>query len=242
MMPFAASLNRVPVGLAWVGACAGAELLGMALAAGAFGIGVVLDSHSGLPASAARWLTYALAVAAGGGEGLALGLMQGMVLKRRLPPLDLRHFVAAMVAIGLVGWAVGMLPATMFAVEDSADASLVPSEFDPTLTILFAASFGAAGGVLIGMVQVLVLRPAAVGGFAAWILLNGLGWAAAFVVIFLGASAPAEGASFATLLAAGAVTGVAAGGVLGLATLPALSRLMPKSHVGLAPSARKVSR
>lgn len=120
MMPFGRRLDRVPVGIAWIGACAGAELLGMALAAGAFGI-----------------------------------------------------------------------------------------------------------------VQVLVLRPAAVGGFAAWILLNGLGWAAAFVVIFLGASAPANGASLALLLAAGAVTGVASGGVLGLATLPALNRLMPKGRVRL---------
>jgi hypothetical protein len=232
MMRFATRLNRVPVGIAWIGACAGAELLGMALAAGAFGIGALLDAQPGLSAPAARWLTYALAVAAGGGEGLALGLLQGMVLKRRLPFLDLRHFIAAMVAIGLVGWAVGMLPATMFAVEDSADTSLVPLESDATLTILVAASFGAAGGVVIGIVQVLVLRPAAVGGFAAWILLNGLGWAAAFVVIFVGASAPPEGTSLAALLAAGAVTGVAAGGVLGLATLPALSRLVPKSHVG----------
>jgi hypothetical protein len=73
MMSLPAIPDRLPLGLAWVGACASAELFGMALAAGAFGIGAFVDAQSGLSASAARWLTYALAVGAGGGEGLALG-------------------------------------------------------------------------------------------------------------------------------------------------------------------------
>jgi hypothetical protein len=241
MMSLPAILGRVPLGLAWVGACASAELLGMALAAGAFGIGALVDAQSGLSLSTVRWLTYALAVGAGGGEGLALGLLQGMVLKRRLPLLNFRRFVSAMVAIGIVGWAVGMLPATMFAADDPADPALARSEVDAMLWFGLAASFGAAGGMAIGLVQALVLRPAALGGLVAWVLLNGLGWAGAFVVIFAGASIPPEGAPLVTLLAVGAVTGVTAGGILGLATLPALNRLVPRNAVGQCrnPSARE---
>jgi hypothetical protein len=94
MMSLAAILDRPPLRLVRVGACAGAELLGMASAADAFRTGALVDAQFGLSASAAQWLTYVLAVRAGGGEGLALGLLQGMVLKRRLPLLGFRSRLA----------------------------------------------------------------------------------------------------------------------------------------------------
>jgi len=91
-------------------------------------------------------------------------------------------------------------------------------------------------GAALGAAQALVLR-----GHVAhpwrWVGANAVAWAPAMAVIFLGASTPGADWPVAAVARLGAVTGLAAGTVLGLASgwfLPSLAGSSPHSRVVLA--------
>lgn len=207
----------------WIAACALAELLGMGAAASAFGLASSLGADAPDALVMSRLGGYLLTVAAGAVEGAALGVFQGRVLRRVIPRLPHGRFIGLMVTIGVVGWAIGMLPSVL--------APQIPEPAtEPSMTTLLAAAvlFGGGGGLVIGLLQAWVLQPLA-SPLWPWILANIFGWATAFIVIFAGAAVMPGDTSLITLLLAGAVTGLAAGAALGIITLPALRKLTPSA-------------
>lgn len=204
---------------AWVLACAGAETVGMTAAAGAARLGDRLGSPA------------ALAAVVGGGlvEGVALGWAQAHVLGRVAPTLERRWYAAVTVVVAGLGWAAASAPAVL-AGDDGNDA--------PPLVLVLAGALGLGlvmGGVL-GAAQAVVLRPAVRHPWR-WVTANAAAWPPAMAVIFLGATTPGATWPVWSVLVLGAVTGAAAGGVLGLLSgwfLPSLDGPAPAGRVVLA--------
>ena len=200
----------------WVTLCAAAEGVGMTAASAA---AVSARSWVVEPASGSgRALVLLLVVAGGLIEGLALGTAQAIGLRRWVPRLNRRSWVAVTVAIAGIRWALASTPSVLAAEETGTER--------PTwLFLLGAAALGAAMGLVLGGAQALVLR-GTVTHPARWVGANALAWSATMLVIFLGSSAPGPDWTPAGVIALGAGTGVAAGAVLGLVTgcfLPSLA-------------------
>jgi MFS family permease len=168
-------------------------------------------------------LALSLVVAGGLVEGLALGGLQAAGLGRMLPELNRRRWLLVTAAVAGVGWAAASAPAAL----SGDDGGAVP----PLLLILGGAiGLGVVMGAVLGAVQATVLRTVVRHPWR-WVAANMAAWAPAMAVIFLGAGAPGADWPLPTVVALGAVTGVAAGGVLGLVTgwfLPSLDG--PSAH------------
>ena len=164
-------------------------------------------------------LTVALAVgaivAAGLVEGTALGFAQALTLRRALPRLRVRWYVAATVLVAGLGWAAGSVPSILSAratVESSAAADSGPAWW---LMLLGGAGLGLAMGVLLGIGQALALRREARKPWR-WVTANAIAWTPAMAVLMLGASLPGESWGIPLVVAWAAVVGGLAGGILGL--------------------------
>jgi hypothetical protein len=197
----------------WVGANAVAELVGLGTAAVVAAVVVTRDD----PTRAAVLLAALALVAAGGVEGVAVGVAQGRVLRRALPPLRLRSWVAATLAGTLVAWTLGMLPSTVMATT----AGPAEPPFSDAVQLVLAAALGVVAGVVLGVPQWLVLRRhVARAGW--WIPANSLAWGAGMPMVFAVAGGLPEGSApavivgivVATLLTTGAVVGAVHGAVL----------------------------
>ena len=186
-------------------ACTVAETVGMTAAAAAARAADALDVRSA-----------ALAVVVAGGlvEGTALGLAQSGVLAARLPALRRGAFTWATVLVAGLGWAAASAPAVLSG-DDSGAAPPLP------LVLLGAAGIGLVMGPVLGGAQALALRGAARAPLR-WVLANSLAWPPVMIVIFLGATTPSSSWSVPSVVLLGAVTGAAAGTLLGLVTRPLL--------------------
>ena len=173
-----------------------------------------------LTAPAPAILALAAVLAAGGAEGTLLGLAQASVLRRALPPVSTRRWVAATASAAVVAYAIGMLPSTLAGRLSGL----------PTVVLIGAAVvLGAALLLSIGVAQWLVLR-AVLPRSASWIATTAAAWSAGLPV-FLGFAMPLwqPGQSIPVIVAIGA-----AGGLLMAATTSAvtgfgLSRLLDRS-------------
>jgi len=193
---------------AWVLACAIAETVGMTAAAGAARLTDPLGVAAGL----------AVVVAGGLVEGTALGWAQSHVLVRVAPALIRRRYLVATVLVAGLGWAAASAPS---AVGDGSDGSQPPLG----LVLLGAAGLGLAMGPLLGLAQAAALHGAVPHPWR-WVAANTAAWPVAMVVIFLGATAPDASWPVWSVLVLGAVTGGAAGGLLGVVSgwfLPSLT-------------------
>jgi len=222
-----AAATTVPSAARWTALCAGAEAVGMTAAALAAKTSqVVAGERSSVFAAFAA---LSLVVAGGLVEGIALGTAQAAGLRRWLPRLDRRRWVLVTVAVAGIGWAAASAPAALSGGQEGA-----PPPWP--LLLAGAAVLGALMGAALGAAQALVLR-----GHVAhpwrWVGANAVAWAPAMAVIFLGASTPGADWPVAAVAGLGAVTGLAAGTVLGLASgwfLPSLAGSSPHSRVVLA--------
>lgn len=117
-------LRGRPLTWAWIRTVTAAELVGFAVPAtvGAVTVGV----H---PAVAVPAL-----LAAGAIEGGMLGLGQATVLRRALPELPRRRWIAATAVAAVVAYAIGLLPSTF---HDSV------ASWPPALLVALAALLGA---------------------------------------------------------------------------------------------------
>jgi hypothetical protein len=130
------------------------------------------------------------------------------VLARVAPALRRQWYVAVTVLVAGLGWAAASAPAVL-AGDDGNDT--------PPLGLVLAGALGLGlvmGGVL-GAAQAVVLRRAVRRPWR-WVAANAAAWPPAMVVVFLGATTPGAGWPVWSVLVLGAVTGAAAGGVLGL--------------------------
>jgi hypothetical protein len=206
----------------WVGVCAAAELLGIALGGLWW---AAMDRVEPEPVGLAMQLVM-LALKGGSGlmEGVVLGGLQAMVLKRRYPRLAVGRWIAATSLLAVIGWTMG----SSFAVFAGPAAADAPA-FNPPLglVVLLAALFGLAVGVLFGAAQALVLRRAALGA-GWWIAANSIGWALALPAVYVAASSGSGEATLAEVLLRGLGGGVTAGIVLGAATALFLPKIRPQ--------------
>lgn len=201
---------------AWVTACVIAEGIGMSAAAGA-ARGAEVIAGPTPSGTAAAW---ALAVVVAGGlvEGLALGLLQGRVLRGWLVTFRHVRWVVVTVLVAGLGWAIASAPSVLSGDEAGPEPSRA-------LVLLGAAGIGIVMGLALGGAQALVLR-GAVARPGRWVAASALGWTPAMVVIFAGATTPQPGWSTVAVVVTGTVTGVGAGALLGLITgafLPSLT-------------------
>lgn len=190
----------------WVGWCAAAEIIGMTVAAAAARAAGNLLSDSTSLRMVAAW---AALIGAGCIEALGVGLAQSGALRRRVPRLNSRRFVLVTVAVATLFWAAGELP-VLTSEPDSLGSS------PPMLLLaLGGLGLGLVTGCLMGLVQMTVL-PRGLRHRWTWVGGSVTGWALAMAVIMVGASSPGTQWPLTTVLAWAALTGAAAGGLLGL--------------------------
>lgn len=149
-------------------------------------------------------------------EGMTLGLIQANLMHRRLPELSIVRWMTATSAVAVLGWAIGS-SFSIFAIGDGGGGG-----FDPSVqqTIAMAAGFGLLVGALFGGVQVLALGGLGVKRWP-WVLGNAIGWALGLPAIYLAAAGEAVG----PLWALGAISGLFAGAMVGVATAVAFAAM-----------------
>ena len=198
---------------AWIAACAAAEAIGMTAAASAARLA---------DAAADPMVGLALVVAGGLVEGVALGVLQALVLARWLPGLRRGWWIAVTVVIAGIGWAVASLPSQLPGASGG----------EPPLWVVIAGALllGAVMGTAIGSGQAFVLSNT-VRHPARWVGISALAWAPTMAVIFLGATAPDATWPTPVVIALGALTGAVAGAVLGLVSGVLSPWLMGRSAV-----------
>jgi hypothetical protein len=197
--------DRIPLGR-WVVLCAIAETIGMTAAASAT---LLAEAQFPAPRSGASSLLVLLLIVSGGlVEGIALGVFQSNGLIRWLPSLSRRRWIIATTLVAGIGWAAASAPAQFASAEESAA---------PPMALVIA------GGALLGAFMGAVLGAAQAGGLRGrvphpwrWIWVSALAWAPAMAAIFAGATIPDAQWSVFAILPLAAVTGAAAGAVLGV--------------------------
>lgn len=189
--------------LAWIGACAVAETIGMTAAASA----AVMGGAVGDP-----WLGLALIVAGGLVEGVALGVLQGRWLRRRFGVSAVGWAAVTTVFAGL-GWAGVSAPAAL-----SPDGGEGPA---PLVAVAAGLGLGIAMGALLGIAQALVLRSAVRHPWR-WVGVSAAAWTPTMAIIFLGATAPDPTWPAGWIVGTATVTGALAGAVLGVVSGPLL--------------------
>lgn len=204
----------------WVLACVAAETIGMTAASAAAWTSRDLDS---------TLLVWAVVVAGGLVEGVALGGLQAHALRPWLGARSRRAWFVVTVLVAGVGWGAASAPSA--AAGDSATGTEPPL----ALILLAAAGLGLAMGALLGVAQSLVLRRELPRAWR-WAWVSALAWTLTMPVIFLGATRPDASWSLPALLLTGALTGALAGATYGAATallLPCLEGGRPTDRLVL---------
>lgn len=203
----------------WVLACVAAETIGLTVASAAAWTSRDLDS---------TLLVWAVVVAGGVVEGIALGGLQAVALAPWLGARSRRAWFVVTVLVAGVGWGVASAPS---AAGDSAGGT------EPRLTVILlaAAGLGLVMGALLGVAQALVLRRELPRAWR-WTWVSALAWTLTMPVIFLGATRPQASWSLPALLLTGVVTGALAGATYGGSTallLPSLEGGRPVNQLVL---------
>ena len=185
----------------WIAFCAIGEALGIAGVA----TGYALADRGLAPLVPA-------VLSAGAWEGLVLGAMQAACLRRF--GVRFAGWILATTAAAVLGYGLSLL--------GGAGAAEAPASPEPPLVAVLglAAAMGAVMGTIMGAVQGVAGRGAI--AFGPWVAANAAGWALAMVAIFAGSALASSDMPLAAVTALGAVSGAAAGGLLGLATSLAL--------------------
>lgn len=200
--------------LGWLTACVIGEGIGMTASASA------ARASEGLPGSAA----LAIVIVGGLIEGTAIGVLQAAWLARRFPGLSRLRWILTTVLIAGLGWALASAPSAL------GDPDGV--EPDVGFILMMAAGLGLSMGALLGIGQALVLRSHVRHPWR-WVSISAVAWTPAMVVIFAGATVPDASWRTPAVVILGALTGVIAGAVLGLVSMP-LMRTLTGQSVGSA--------
>ena len=193
--------------LRWLVACATAEAVGMAAAAGAARGADGLEPGAGL----------ALVVAGGLVEGSALGFLQSRALdglldrSRRLP------WALVTVLVAGLGWAAASAPSAL-------DGGTDPTPPSWALVLPGAAALGLVMGAVLGAAQAATLRGVVPHPWR-WVWASAAGWTVAMPLVFAGATTAGASWAWPPVVGYGALTGALAGAALGLVSGPWLGAL-----------------
>jgi hypothetical protein len=168
-----------------------------------------------------------IAVALGAlSEGVVVGYAQWRVLRGPLPALSRASWVRATALGAGIAWVLGMLSSTVISavtgpVDSAVGGAAAPVEPAPIVIYPAAAALGLVLGPILASVQVVVLRRHVANAWW-WVPANGLAWALALPLTYLGPSVMADlgvnvlgvGVLLASVIAAGAVVGAVHGSVL----------------------------
>ena len=174
------TVRKWPLWWRWVAANSLAEILGLGatLALGYLIFTGVGEPQNALAAVGSVLLVTSLAVL----EGLAVGLLQGSVLRLVLPQISRGSWLWATLAGALVAWFLGSLPSTFMGL--GGDAGSTPAqEPEAGLVLLMAAAMGLFLGFILGLPQWWVLRQAVKRAWI-WIPANSVGWALGMPIVF----------------------------------------------------------
>lgn len=192
---------------AWIGSVTAGEFVGFCVPAlvGALGW------------DAAPALVLPALVAAGALEGAVLGWSQARVLRRRLPGLSARRWVAGTAAAAALAWGIGLTPSAAHAVW---------AAWPTPVLALSASAAGAALLCSIGFAQWLELRRQ-VPRSGSWVLASAAAWCAGLLA-FTGVSSPLwhEGQSVLLIAVIGAVGGLAMAVAMAVVTGFAMAHLL----------------
>jgi hypothetical protein len=199
----------------WTALCAAAEAVGMTAAATA---ATVSQHLVGEPANR-RQAAVVLAIVVIGGlvEGVAVGALQALGLRRLFPTLDTRRWLLVTTAVAGIGWAAATAPAALSGGGGGAAPPLA-------MVVAGAIGLGALMGALLGAAQAPGLR-GRVSHPWRWVGACAAAWSPTMAVIFVGASAPGSDWPLVAVAGTGTVTGLVAGAVLGLVSWPFLPSL-----------------
>jgi hypothetical protein len=198
--------------LKWVWICATGEFLGIACAA-AIAVGVNL--WIGEPDTLLeKGLVYLSMLVSGVVEGSILGAVQARGLRSFVPSVSRIRWIRLTVAVAVMGWALGGLPAVLMSGgEPEADAE-GPSF---AMILVLSAGMGMVLGALFGLVQWIELRRCT-RHTVHWITANAVGWTFGMFFIFLFATLPDVGDPVWFMIMCGAIGGMLAGMSVGVAT------------------------
>jgi hypothetical protein len=204
----------------WVVTCAAAELIGIRAGAAWW---IAMDRIAPDPMTIiGKFAMLGLKSLSGVVEGVLLGLLQAVILRRLYPRLPIFRWVTLTALLAVSGWAAGSAIPIFGAFEghNSVEPSL-------GLVVAFSGGFGLVVGGLFGGAQALALRQAAHRSYW-WAISNAVGWAAALPVIYLAASFPRESTELWQALTAAIVSGAIAGLLLGAITGLSFWRMAPR--------------
>ncbi|MBE1495728.1 MFS family permease [Amycolatopsis lexingtonensis] len=155
---------------------------------------------------------------AGAAEGAALGFGQALVLRRALPALNARHWVAATASAAAFAYLLGLAPSTWAAALTT---------WPPALLWPVAAVLGIALLLSIGFAQWLVLRHL-LARSARWVVTTAAAWLLGLAV-FLGFTMPLwqPGQALVTTVLIGVFGGLLMAATTSAVTGFALARLTP---------------
>ena len=196
-------MSRRRLVLLWLAATACAETVGYSCAAVLFGI-------PGGP------------LLGGLVEGTALGIAQGLVLRRRVRDFPVVAWWGITAALAAIGWG------SASAFQGGGGGGGEPPV---ALIVLGGAGLGVAMGALLGTGQWLVLRQRFARAWT-WVPASAVGWGAGMIPAFWVASAPQTAPGALELLGLGAAGGLLMGLAVGAVTGWQLSRLSGKEPTG----------
>jgi hypothetical protein len=209
--------------LKWTVVCGVGEFLGIGMAAG---LGISFFMLAGEPdTSAKKALAMVVAAVSGIIEGMVVGWLQWLVLRRWFMYMKAGGWLLVTAIGAALAWLLGMTYPTFMA-----DSSEVAGGAEPALALVLvmAAGLGIMLGAVFGFFQWTEMRHFTTGA-GWWIVANMAGWLGGMAVLFFGASLPGPETDTGTIIAIGAVSGLVAGLVVGAITGIFLVRLiMPR--------------
>lgn len=169
----------------WTLACAAGNLLGTGVAAVT---AVGLYHWMGQPETPGQKFQVLLCMMlAGVLQGAVLGGFQWRVLRIKFQAMPASSWVGATVAVAVLGWLMGMIPALFFMGNQAVPPN--PGYQEPALILIAmgALALGLIFGAIFGLVQWLVFQRYAKESVL-WVTGNSLGWGLAMMIVFLTAS------------------------------------------------------
>jgi len=189
----------------WTMLCAGAETVGVTVAASA---GLLADRAFPAPRTPDATALAILVVVVGGlVEGVVLGSLQASGLRRWLPAFSPRSWILITTLVAGLGWASATVPTQLAQADNLAEPPRV-------VVIVGGLAIGALMGSVLGAAQATVLHGVIPHPWR-WIWISTIAWTPAVGIIFVGAALPRADWSVPLTLGVAAITGGSAGVVLG---------------------------